>query len=400
MATRLSISERMKEMMRYDKFSAPVPRMLVLESRYWLDLACINAARAMGWDVEAVPVVMGGTLPRENIAQLFTKLVEFKPDFILTINLSGMDVDGMFAGLFEDLGVPLVAWFADDPRTIIMGNTAYAASNAVALTWERAYIPYLEALGYRAVRHLPLAVDLALFNAPPTDAPPLPPAFVGNSMRRFARESWAYMEEHPQTGRAIREAFDAGRVSRSTFGLGFSELVRPEEYSGWTCEEQRQAELLFFIEGTRRLRHELAERLIPEGMALHGDDEWREVFPEAKESVHYQNELPAFYRDTAINLNITSIQMATAVNQRVFDCPAAGGFLLTDAQDDLNLLFDAGREIAVYTDMNDCVEKYRWFRTHPASAREIAANARERILGEHTYVQRLETIATLLRTLI
>ena len=62
---RLKLSPRLRALLRYDKLAGPAPRMLILESKYWLDDACRNAARLLGWEVETVPVVQEGRLPRE-----------------------------------------------------------------------------------------------------------------------------------------------------------------------------------------------------------------------------------------------------------------------------------------------------------------------------------------------
>jgi spore maturation protein CgeB len=88
--------------------------------------------------------------------------------------------------------------------------------------------------------------------------------------------------------------------------------------------------------------------------------------------------------------------MAAAVNQRVFDCPAAGGFLLTDAQPSLASLFDAG-EVAVYHSIEECRDLLRWYRARPRSRCQLVSKARLRILDQHTYAHRLRQIADVLR---
>ncbi|MFA6241208.1 MAG: hypothetical protein WC655_09775, partial [Candidatus Hydrogenedentales bacterium] len=100
---RLQVSDRLRELMSFRKLAGEVPRVLILRSHYWLDGACINAASALGWQVESVPVVMEGALQRDAIARLFEGIISFRPDFILSVNLSGMDTNGMFAALFDDL---------------------------------------------------------------------------------------------------------------------------------------------------------------------------------------------------------------------------------------------------------------------------------------------------------
>jgi len=391
------ISAGLRAHMSYAKFSSAKPRMLVLEGQYWLDGACIAAAERMGWEVRAVAVRMEGALPRDLVADLLAAVVNFRPDFVLSVNLSGMDVDGLFAGLFNDLEVPLVAWFVDDPRTILMGRGVYGGPYSVALTWERAYGAAIAACGLDAVHYLPLAVDATRFDAPPAETPPLPPAFVGNSMVDFAAREWGWFETQPVIAAAVEAAFAEGRVTRERFAEGVDALLGAEADALALDEEaRRHVELYCFIEGTRRLRRKLAETCAPLGAVMHGDAGWAAITPCAAGPVHYFDALAGFYRDTSVNLNATSLQMQSAVNQRVFDCPAAGGFLLTDAQADLDTLFERDREVACYASWAECAALLREYAAAPALRREMTARARARVLGEHTYAHRLETLRGLL----
>ncbi len=394
---RLRVPPRLREVMSYAKFAGSVPRVLILESGYWLDSACANAARGMGWSVRTTPVTLEGGLPREAVAMLLQSIVEFRPDFILNVNLSGMDVDGLLARLFEDLELPNVAWFVDDPRTILMDQSCFATPWSVALTWERAYTDYLLGVGFPVVEHLPLAVDPTVFDQPPAAEWAFPPTFVGNSMTAPADYEWGWVSGHADVAAAVEAALAADRVTRARFAAGLDELLPDNAASGFDPDERRHAEILCFVEGTRRLRRNLAHHLEPEGLEVRGDEHWSAFFPRAGGPVNYLHELPAFYRTCEVNLNITSIQMAATVNQRVFDCPAAGGFLLTDAQSDLDGLFELDREVVCYRDLDDCTEKLRWFRDHPASRVEITRRAQTRIVNEHTYAHRLRTLARILR---
>ncbi|MCL4692448.1 MAG: glycosyltransferase [Candidatus Hydrogenedentes bacterium] len=394
---RLQLSDRLRRLMAYDKFSGEVPRVLVLRGEYWLDSACENAARSMGWEVAPVPVVMEGVLSKEQVAKLFESLVNLRPDFILSINLSGMDLGGLLARLFEDLDIPYVTWFVDDPRTIVMGRDTYATSNALALTWDKAYIKYLERVGFPAVRALPLATDPTLFNRPPRDTWDFPPTFVGNSMETFSTRSWVAVRKNPGLADRLNAAFERGHVTRDRFGQGLEAILDAGYCGTLDSETRRHAEMLCFIEGTRRLRVEHVRALEPEGLHVRGDDGWARVLQHAGPSVDYFTALPEFYGNCPINFNVTSIQMPHTVNQRVFDCPAAGGFLLTDAQSDLEDLFDLESEVAAYFSVEECVEKFRFFQRHPGARLEIAEKARKRVLGEHTYAHRLMQIVRILQ---
>lgn len=380
-------------MMAYPKFRG-VPRVLVLENEYWLDSACVRAAGALGWAVQSVPVRMEGAMPRELVAGFLGALGEFRPDFVLSINLSGMDTQGLFAGLFHDLQVPYAAWFVDDPRTILMGSRAYASDWAVAFTWEAAYADYLRACGFSSAHVLPLGVDDTIFHGEPVAQPPLPPSFVGNSMVEFADREWAWMRERPALCACVEEAFATNRVTRANFGAGMETVLGPLDR--FSADDIRHMELLCFVEGTRRLRHGLARAAAPLGARMHGDPGWAAVTQHSAPPVHYFDQLAAHYQATPVNLNTTSVQMASAVNQRVFDCPASGGFLLTDAQASLRGLFDVEREVAIYHSLEECAELLQQYLAAPVLRREMVQRARARILAEHTYRHRMDAMRAII----
>ncbi len=394
---RLEITKSIRDRMEYRKFAGPAPRLLILESDYWLDGACLRAAERLGWETRAVPMAKVGTLPRDMVQGLIEALLLFRPDFVLSINLSGMDEDGLFARMFEDLRLPYVTWFVDDPRTITLGRARYASPYAVAFTWEAAYEAYLGEIGFQEVRTLPLAVDPALFDAEPATEWHAPPTFVGHSMAGPSEEEWRWIDERPGLARAVRETLDSGRVTRERFAMGLDALLPEDIVRGLDEDERRHAELLMFWAGTRRLRAATMQALTPHGVRVRGDEGWRAIVPDAEPPVDYRCGLAAFYRMCSVNLNITSIQMASAVNQRVFDCPAAGGFLLTDAQSALSEHFDPDREVACYGSVEECVDLVDWYARHPEARRVITQRARDRIFAEHTYAHRLKRMAEVLK---
>jgi spore maturation protein CgeB len=147
------------------------------------------------------------------------------------------------------------------------------------------------------------------------------------------------------------------------------------------------------------LRKEMAEACLPLGLATFGDpDGWRALLGNgvaAHADIDYRTGLSAVYRSIAINLNVTSCQMPTAVNQRVFDVPLCGGFVLSDSQSDIGELF-ASDEIAVYFSRSDLIDKISYFRARPDEREHLAANARAAVLARHTYDHRIVEIEKIL----
>lgn len=98
-----------------------------------------------------------------------------------------------------------------------------------------------------------------------------------------------------------------------------------------------------------------------------------------------------------MNVNATSYQMVSAVNQRVFDAAACGAFLVTDHQPDMDELFDRGRETVCYADAAQAKDQVAYYLKHPKDRHEIAQRARRRVLGEHTYVHRLTRMIAVMK---
>jgi spore maturation protein CgeB len=113
--------------------------------------------------------------------------------------------------------------------------------------------------------------------------------------------------------------------------------------------------------------------------------------------LHYYKELPYLYNASYINFNATSLQMNEAVNQRVFDVPACGAFLLTDHQKSIEALFEIGREVVTYESPDEIREKAAYYLKNPSVRERIAKKGRERVLREHTYRHRIERIVDVMR---
>lgn len=394
---RLQITGGMRRFLDYPKFRGG-PRVLVLETGYFFDAGWKRAAAALGGEARGVKSAMVGDLTRDDVAALFTALAEFQPDFILTSNYAGMDTEGLFARFFEDARIPYVSWFTDTPRMILFGRKMHISPWSVAATWERAYIPHFKSLGFDHIHHMPLATDPALFDGDPATAHARPLAFVGNSMIEHTGEAIDRFRDKPAVLQAVIAAFDAGHVSRDTYAQGLPGMLPEALLATLDATDLRNLELLINYEATQRQRVDLARALAPLGLEVRGDPHWLQVHDKVGGNVGYFNDLAPFYRGTAVNVNSTSLQMRSAVNQRVFDCPAAGGFLITDAQGDLFEHFDPdGGEVAAYRSLDELRDLAAYYLAHPEEARAVAARARRRVLAEHTLAHRLRDLTAFLR---
>ena len=170
-----------------------------------------------------------------------------------------------------------------------------------------------------------------------------------------------------------------------------------------TPERKLAYNALVTWESTRQYRKDCVQAILPLHPLIVGDPGWKETFSHEgimwrwHKELGYYNELPRFYPCSQVNFNCTSLQMKGAVNQRVFDVPACDAFVLTDHRDQIEDLFEPGKEVAVYRNPGEAAAMARHYLGHPAERRAIARAARMRILKEHTYDHRMEYLMQTMR---
>jgi spore maturation protein CgeB len=99
-----------------------------------------------------------------------------------------------------------------------------------------------------------------------------------------------------------------------------------------------------------------------------------------------------------LNLNITRRSHATVYassTSRPFELAAAGAAIVSNPVEGIERWFEPERELVVVSSANEAVEAYRELLADPAAAAELGRRARERVLDEHTYVQRARRLLDL-----
>jgi len=80
------------------------------------------------------------------------------------------------------------------------------------------------------------------------------------------------------------------------------------------------------------------------------------------------------------------------IKGRVFEVPACGGLLLTQPAEDLDQYLRPGVDCVTFEEIDDLVEKTRYYLANEDERRAIARQGYERTLREHTYERRFQTI--------
>jgi spore maturation protein CgeB len=80
------------------------------------------------------------------------------------------------------------------------------------------------------------------------------------------------------------------------------------------------------------------------------------------------------------------------IKGRTFEVPGSGGFLLTERVPHIEDYFEIGKEIAVYSDVDELVEQVRYWLSHPDERAAVADAGYQRVRAEHTYDHRFAEI--------
>jgi len=331
------------------------------------------------------------TLPQkgENPAALESHIMEqfqkHTPSLVLCVNAKGIDPEGILLNVCRRFSVPVHIWFVDDPRPIACLLNKPQCENIFAWTWERAYIPWLKEKGFAGAEWLPLAGDSHLFY-PQNKKPFYNLMFTGSAMAGdFLDEIWRHVQYDKKEALPIAQdaAFQilTGKMSA-------------EQVPGDTKDEAWFASYCIHLASSEKRRLCL-EPLLGLGLRFAGDAKgWEAMFGSRAKTlpdIDYRKGLCSHYSLGDIHINITSCQMPTAVNQRVFDIPLCERFVISDSQSDLFELFPKNAVCAA-----DSPEEYaelaKFYLKNPSAKSEIVKNAKEHILREHLYVERVKKI--------
>jgi len=86
------------------------------------------------------------------------------------------------------------------------------------------------------------------------------------------------------------------------------------------------------------------------------------------------------------------VDYADQIKGRNFEVPGCGGFLLTGRADNLDEYYEIGKEVVCFHDVDDMIEKVRYYLKHEDERSTIAQAGYERTLRDHTYEHRFHEI--------
>jgi spore maturation protein CgeB len=266
---------------------------------------------------------------------------EFKPDMVLTMlgdNLSQNTLNWIKRQAFRS-----ILWLTEDPYYIDRAIKVMPYFD-ITFSIDYAAVDYYKTLQFTNVHHLPLGTDPHVFS----------PAGTGNKNIDVCLIGYPYPDR-------IRIA---------------SSILKNTPYRIHVVGNMWRTQ--FFRRGTTA-NLSLLNRWVPPMEAAH-------YYRHAKIVL---NTFRPFNEKT--NLNRAGV-VNRSVNNRTFDIAGCGAFQLIQSIDDLSQYFEEKKEIVSFQTDDDLIDKLAYYLKNDTERLTIGANARKKVLLQHTFHHRLSQI--------
>ncbi len=280
---------------------------------------------------------------QDSLQNLLSKV---QPSLFFSVNLRGLDREGLDFALLKSLNIPVALWFVDNPWHILSSLRLPWWKDATLFVTDASFIPELKKHGASKVFHLPLAASQHMW-----EAQKIAPTAASKHMQATQDAGCIFVGRASFPDNA--GFFAAASVAQSTLTQAFNMLEQGEKPHFHWWQEQLNTKLwpehdvrmagLGAEECACKQRTLWLQALLTVKPIIFGDSAaWTKLLPTAPAqtfypALDYYSELGAVYRAATCVLNVTSLLLPAGLTQRHFDVWAAGGFLFTDVTEGLNI---------------------------------------------------------------
>lgn len=295
--------------------------------------------------------------------------------------------------------VPYISWIYDSPIHIRNLDTMKNDCNTIYI-FDRGLVEQYKQKGINAV-HMPLAVDSELF------------------LSAAKRKKGKYKSQVSMVGQLYQTQYQYFMGPLSEYKRGYFEGIinaQMKLYGAymipeWITEEilneinatyakvsvdqfqmgRRELEFLLAQEVTGRERYLalalLSSRFQVKEYSNDKSDQLKNV--EFCGYIDYQTQMPAVFADSKVNLNISLRTIRSGIPLRVLDILGCGGFAISNYQSEIEEYFTIGKEIEVYTSLNELLEKTEFYLNHETLREQIAQAGLARIQKDFSFEEKM-----------
>jgi hypothetical protein len=350
-----------------------------------------SALEEYGWSTR---LAIHPLLEPESKAKLREDLFEFTPDWIFLINQSAgqlydyLEIDAQQRPLQSNK----IVWYLDDPDFFI---DRPFEPNEYVFSFDETYLDGIAKFTPASYGFWPLASDMknaGVFD-PKFDCEV---CFVGGVIDQTSRREQLspamrnYVEKLVELKLHHRE--------KSFFDLSIEHPIEP----GKCIQMNPQVANYLYWEANNRYRIRTLETLMDFDLRIYGNEDWQILLQDSPLMERFHgpmnpvNELPNAFASAKINLNIHSVQCRGSLNQRDFNAPVAGGFLLSDWVPAAARYFDPGIEAIYWSDSYDLKKKIAYYLERPNERQQVIEGGASCVRQTHTYQHRVADLLTIL----
>lgn len=304
----------------------------------------------------------------------------------------------ILARLCHETGLKYIAWCYDCPLNVVsMEDTLAYETNYVFLFDHRQYLGYYHK-GFQTVYHMPLGVNSRRVSSLSYSSEyarkySCEVSFVGNLYPSRLQEILAPM--NPYTQGYLHALMDAQSKIYGYYLL--DELLTDDLLEQINKEYKAKVPTTSFILPKEALNFAMASEITRKDriilLNLLGKRHHTKFYSYASSeliqhaiyggSLNYVDEMPYVFHYSGINLNPSLRIIQSGIPLRAFDVMGAGGFLLSNWQEELAESYTDGVDLALYDSIPDAVEKAAFYLAHQEIRERITRSGMEKTLSEH-----------------
>ena len=321
-------------------------------------------------------------------------------DLVLTVNYFPL-----ISIACEERRIRYVSWCCDSPIGTMYHQSVYNKMNTI-FTFDMFNKVEFEDMGAN-VLHLPLCgaverVDALLSEASDLEEYDCDISFIGSMYNKNS-----YDEVYDHLPEYLKGYFDG--VLKVQAGL-YGEYVLDDILDATTVRELNKHFILAKSEdsfsdislvfATTVLGFKIAQmerkRLLARlsrvaEVNLYTDDEQMDMPGVNNRGIaDYWEVAPKIFNRSKINLNFTIRSIRTGIPLRVWDILSAGGFCITNYQPELLMYFENGKDLVIFEDEEDLIEKVKYYLSHEEERKAIAMNGYNKVKNLHKYSDRFD----------
>lgn len=334
---------------------------------------------------------------KEYEALFLEKIRENSYDFVLSTNFYPV-----VARLCNEQRLKYLAWTYDTPMNVLPCDEMKYDTNFIFL-FDKLELQKYRDLGYERFYHVTLGVNTDKYSAlKPSKRYACDISFLGKLYRSklplvkegLSEDLLAYIDKIVAVqksifGRYVVDDFITQPIideMNRQYDISGAELTISKEQLSYAISEYvTYLDRMGLLEIMGR-RHDVhlytydigeTEKRFLKSVHIHGP-------------LNYVSEMPLLFKSSKINLSSSFRAAKSAISLRTLDILGCGGFLLSNAQLELEECFRDGEEVVLFRSIDEAIELADYYLAHDDEREKIAAAGYERVKRDFKYEDKMK----------